>query len=423
MKRCKLWLLSSLLLYLGLLLYSVQQLSHMRNEEAYAYRVEINRLMDIITKQGMGQDVDLEACTYVLEIQYLSREEAMYSQAQSFFQEAPAHLFMIQPVYLQEELAGYVKFRYELPDPLLSQSMQMMIIGYTMFELFFIVLLLWLRKQFLQPLQQLQSLPQKLSQGHYHQSVTQEKHSPFNPFLLSISQLQDDLQTTEKRRLELEKQKKQMILTISHDIKTPLHMIQLYSKAIAEDIYENEADRNKAAERIHEKTKEIEVFIDEIVKTSREDILDIQVQMQEFYLKELMKRITEIYEEQCELRKMELFIEAYENRLVKGDIDRLQEVMENLFINAFKYGDGRRIEITFYEEEYHLMIRFFNTGSCVSPQEYHHLFDSFFRGANAQGKSGSGLGLYICKEIMRKMEGDIFCELQQDGMAFILVLA
>lgn len=422
MKSIKLWLGISLLLYSILMLSSIHQLTHQKDDEAYAYRVEIHRLLQKIIDQGMEEEIDLADCTYVKEIQYLSRQEEVQPQAQNFFQEIAAHTFMIQPIFIGDELTGYVKFRYELPNPLLTQSLCLLMIGYSMLELFILVFILWVRRQYLQPLDQLQAVPQKLSQRHYYQPITQQKHSPFNPFLLSVSQLQDDLQVAEKRRLELEKQKKQMILTISHDIKTPLHMIQLYSLAIAEDIYEQIADKNKAAIQIHEKTKEIESFIDAIVKTSREDILDIQVHMQEFYLADFMKRITEIYEEQCRLRRMELSIGAYENSLIKGDIDRLQEVMENLFMNAFKYGDGRRIEITFYEEEYHLMIRFFSTGESVSAQEYHHLFDSFFRGANAQGKSGSGLGLYICKEIMRKMEGDIFCELQQDGMAFILVL-
>ena len=58
----------------------------------------------------------------------------------------------------------------------------------------------------------------------------------------------------------------------------------------------------------------------------------------------------------------------------------------------------------------------------MTENDFTHLFDSFFRGGNVAGKQGNGLGLYICKEIMHKMGGDIFAEREDDGMAFVVVL-
>lgn len=51
-----------------------------------------------------------------------------------------------------------------------------------------------------------------------------------------------------------------------------------------------------------------------------------------------------------------------------------------------------------------------------------HLFDSFFRGGNTRGQQGNGLGLYICREIMHRMDGEIFAECEAEGMAFVVVL-
>nr|MDE6622636.1 HAMP domain-containing histidine kinase [Lachnospiraceae bacterium] len=104
------------------------------------------------------------------------------------------------------------------------------------------------------------------------------------------------------------------------------------------------------------------------------------------------------------------------------DIHRLFEVFENLFANAFKYGDGCSIHISFYEEDYCQLVRVFNTGEPVSEKSFVHLFDSFFRGENTRGQQGNGLGLYICREIMHKMGGEIFAERETDGMAFVVVL-
>lgn len=422
MKKYSILLISSLFLYVIIIVFFSYQFQHYDDQSVHAYRSEIHRLLYAITQDKMKSQVDISSCTYVKDVQYLLYENMDKQSMEEFFKEHNDMEMTIHPVYEKEQLLGYARFQYEAVNAMMKHGWMQFIIGCTLIELFSIGMLYWFYKQYMRPLAQLSQLPQSFSQGHYQQVVKQQKNSPLNPFLLSVSQWKDNLEIAEKRRFELEKQKKQMILSISHDVKTPLNLIQLYGKAIADRLYENEDDIQQAAHQIVDKTKVIEGFVDDIVKSSREDILDIQVHLHEFYLDELMKRIENIYVEQCSLRNIKLQIGSYENRLIKGDIDRLQEVMENLFTNAFKYGDGRRIEISFYEEEFHQLIRFFTTGNPIHPQEFNHLFDSFFRGANSQGKSGSGLGLYICKEIMRRMEGDIFAKIDEDGMAFILVL-
>ncbi len=86
--------------------------------------------------------------------------------------------------------------------------------------------------------------------------------------------------------------------------------------------------------------------------------------------------------------------------------------------NAFKYGDGRLIGISFQEEEGCHLIRISYTGSIVNAEEIPRLFDSFYRGSNAGDKEGNGLGLSICREIMQKMDGEIFAQAENDGMSF-----
>ena len=68
----------------------------------------------------------------------------------------------------------------------------------------------------------------------------------------------------------------------------------------------------------------------------------------EFYLKDFVEKIRDVYEPKANVILTELLIGDYENRLLKGDMERAFEVMENLLENAFKYGDGRTIAIDFY---------------------------------------------------------------------------
>lgn len=80
---------------------------------------------------------------------------------------------------------------------------------------------------------------------------------------------------------------------------------------------------------------EIEGYVAEIVRNSKEDILDIRVEMGEFYLEELVRRVADTYVEKCAVRMVELVIGKYENRIVRGDLDRALEVIDNVMENAF----------------------------------------------------------------------------------------
>ena len=84
------------------------------------------------------------------------------------------------------------------------------------------------------------------------------------------------------------------------------------------------------------------------------------------------------------------------------------EVLQNIMENALKYGDGKEIHISFDAEEDCRLVSISNTGEKIPEDELHHIFDSFYRGSNSTKKAGSGLGLYICRKLMKEMDGDVF---------------
>ncbi|MCI7804402.1 MAG: sensor histidine kinase [Oscillospiraceae bacterium] len=84
--------------------------------------------------------------------------------------------------------------------------------------------------------------------------------------------------------------------------------------------------------------------------------------------------------------------------------------------NAVKYGDGHTIEISFSEEDNCQLITVRNSGCTLPETELPHIFDSFWRGSNSEKSQGSGLGLYICRQLMRKINGEIFAEIQNEYM-------
>lgn len=397
-------------------------LSWNEQQERQLHKVEINRIYQEIAHTNNIEVVLNKPYDYIDEILYLSATEANEDIIDAFYADYNDTSSSIKVLYDERGIKGYIKFIY----PIATIEIQRIILwcqgALFLLEVGMLWLLWYLKKHLVTPFQQVSSLPLELAKGHFKGDIKEEKSKYLGQFLWGMGQLQDHLHVSQKRQLELEKEKKQLLLSLSHDIKTPLNLIKLYGKAIEDHVYTSEVEIQQAAHQIQVKTLDIDHYVESIMKTSREDILDIQVKQEEVYLRDIVEKLKTTIQHTCHLRGIELCVAPYENRLLKGDIDRLQEVVENLFDNACKYGDGKRIEISFYEEDYCQLIRFFNTGICVSNQDRNHIFESFFRGANSEGKQGNGLGLYICREIMRKMDGEIFVQPETTGMAFILVV-
>lgn len=419
MKKFNWLILAVILIFVSLASLSTYAFTTYEKDIRKQHLVDVNRIMYSLRDTTNLDAIDVAYYSNIESIMYLDEEHSTKEEVEKFY--STDTNVMIQPWYVDDEKQGMLKFIYVTTQHSL-QSLGYLIQGILLCIMILVLaILFYVKYRIMEPFTKLSNMPYELSQGHLKEIVKVDKTSFLRNFLWGMSQLKDTLQLSKNRQLELEKEKKQMLLSLSHDIKTPLNMIKLYAKALQEHLYNTIEEQEQAAMNIDEKCTVIETYVNEIMKHSREDILHIEVENSEFYLQDVIDNVRGVYGEQCALRHLELQIDSFENRILKGDIHRTQEVLENLFENAFKYGDGRSIHISFYEEDYCQLIRFYNTGESVQTQECMHLFDSFYRGSNAQGKSGYGLGLYICKNIMRKMDGDIFWEATKSGMSFVLV--
>lgn len=234
--------------------------------------------------------------------------------------------------------------------------------------------------------------------------------------------LRENLEDTKKRELSYQKEKKTLILSLSHDIKTPLSAIKLYARALKDNLYDTEEKKMAVVDGISKNTLEIEHYVNEIVKNSREDFLELPVKMSSFYLNEVIDKIQAYYTEKLETIKTKFVIGEYNNCMIKGDEDRAVEVLQNVIENAIKYGDGQKINISFTDEEDCKLISVTNTGCSLKEEDLPHIFDSFYRGSNTKNQEGSGLGLYICKQLLMKMDGDIFAKISENNTFTVTVV-
>ena len=143
---------------------------------------------------------------------------------------------------------------------------------------------------------------------------------------------------------------------------------------------------------------------------------------EEFYLKSVVDKIRDYYTGKLELQKTDFLIDDYPNVLLSGDENRLGEVIQNLFENAIKYGDGKQIRLSFEEDQGCILLSVRNTGKPMKQEELIKIFDSFYRGSNVSDKDGSGLGLYICRRLMNNMNGDVFAEQTEDEFKVTVVV-
>ena len=360
------------------------------------YRVEISRLAREIEANGSA---DISECVYVTNIERYG--EKFYSTDSD---------------YVIYEINGEL-YRFDYSANGYSNKAHFVgivnaVLG--VIAILFIAVMLYIKYAILAPFERLSSLPYELSKGNLTTPVKETKNRFFGKFLWGIDILRENIEQQKQRELEMQKEKKILLLSLSHDIKTPLSAIKLYSAALWKNLYSDAEKQQKVAESITEKADEIEGYISQIITASREDFLSLQVEIGEFYLSELIEKITGYYREKMTLIKTDFNVGKYKNCLLSGDLSRSVEVLQNVMENALKYGDGRRVELIFPEDDECVQIAVTNGGCMLGKDDLPHIFESFWRGANAENIRGSGLGLYICRQLMRKMNGEIFAEIDGD---------
>lgn len=369
------------------------------------YRVEINRLALQIDQNGPDH-LDLSQCEYVYHVE---------PYGEHFYDSDSDHAIRI--------IDGAL-YRFDYSAHKNTTDIRSIVIVDTVLILMSALsfgILLYVRTKILRPFDQLTNIPYELSKGNLTTPVKENKNRYFGKFIWGIDLLREKIEQQKQRELQLQKEKKTLLLSLSHDLKTPLSAIKLYANALSKNLYPDAGKQQSIAEKINTKADEIEEYVSQIIRASREDFMSLDVKMGEFYLSDLVQQINSYYREKLALVKTEFIIGEYNDCLLSGDLDRSVEVMQNIMENALKYGDGTRVELLFPEEDSGVLLAVRNSGCTLDSTDLPHIFESFWRGANAGHIPGSGLGLYICRQLIHKMNGEIFAE-TSDGWVTVTVV-
>ena len=150
--------------------------------------------------------------------------------------------------------------------------------------------------------------------------------------------------------------------------------------------------------------------------------MSFEVTQGEAFLSDIITRIDARYAPRLAMSGTEFAIQKYDDCILSCDVDRLAECLQNLIENAIKYGDGRRIEISFDIMDGCELITVSNTGCTLETKELPQIFESFHRGNNADRVQGNGLGLFICRRLMGLMNGEVYADIRDECFCITLVV-
>ncbi|MDE7303794.1 MAG: HAMP domain-containing histidine kinase, partial [Oscillospiraceae bacterium] len=289
------------------------------------YRVEINRLARRIEADGHA---DISDCEYVTAIEKYGED-----------------FFDTDSDYVVREINGEM-YRFDYRTDGGGDRTRLIVtinVILGVMDVLIISVMLYIKFSILAPFEQLTDVPYELSKGNLTAPIKETRNRFFGKFIWGVDMLRENIEQQKKRELDLQRDKKMLLLSLSHDIKTPLSAIKLYSKALSKGLYESREKQLEIAESINAKADEIESYVSQIVTASREDFLNFDVNMEEFYLSELVKKIKGYYTEKLSLIGTEFSVYDHSDCLLNGDFDRSVEVLQNIMENAVKYGDGKSI--------------------------------------------------------------------------------
>ena len=212
-----------------------------------------------------------------------------------------------------------------------------------------------------------------------------------------------------QQKVEQEREKlKELVSDISHQTKTPLVNILLYSQLLQEQSLD-EQSRQLVGE-IQQQTEKLEFLIQSLVKISRLETGTFQLSPSENEINSLIQSAIEQISPNAE-KKQILVIYTSESCIAVFDRKWTQEAMFNILDNAVKYSpENSKIQITVKSFEMFVSIEVSDSGIGISEEELPRIFRRFYRGQNVREQNGVGIGLYLSRQIVEEQGGYIQVE-------------
>ena len=280
-----------------------------------------------------------------------------------------------------------------------------------------ITILFYVDRSVLRPFRKLKNYAADVSKGDLDKSLQVERGNYFGDFTWAFDNMRREIVKSRASEKEAIENNKTVIATLSHDIKTPVASIRAYAEAFEANMDSTPEKRQKYISTLMEKCDEVtkltnDLFLHSISEMNKLDIRPERIDLVRFIKEEVSKLF--VSEDEADI-----ILPEDEEVFVDADPKRLLQIFENLKNNAEKYAKTKleiRLEVADSPE---IHVRDFGPG--IRDEEIPFVTNKFYRGKDVGDENGSGLGLYIVKELMTKMGGDVRIYNKDPGLEVVLV--
>lgn len=268
----------------------------------------------------------------------------------------------------------------------------------------------YLKRRVLDPFKKLKGFAVKVAGGNLDTPLEMDKGNVFGSFTESFDIMREELKASREREEKAVKSRKELVAQLSHDIKTPVSSI----KAMTDVMSLTASEEDKVTiNAINAKADQIDSLISNLFHATLEELEQLEVKPEDINSTDIVQMIKDA-DYLNKIEKLDI-----KDAVVFADRLRLNQVLNNIIFNSYKYADTM-INVTSRFENAgskYLFIEIADKGPGVPEEELEMITQKFKRGSNAVNKDGSGLGLYISDYLMNKMEGSLTVRNTGDGFA------
>lgn len=218
-----------------------------------------------------------------------------------------------------------------------------------------------------------------------------------------IDNLADTLNSTSEELLKTQELRRDLIANVSHDFKTPLTVIKSYGEMIRDISGDNKDKRNKHVDIILEETGKLSNLVNDMLDLSKMEAGLYELNIERFDLEELTERALERFAYFVDKEDYSFNISSMDKPIVKGDKEKIEQVIYNLISNAINYSkEYKEIDINIIEENDSIIYEVIDKGLGISAHEIDSIWDRYYRVGKDHERTtvGTGIGLSIVKTIL-----------------------
>lgn len=266
------------------------------------------------------------------------------------------------------------------------------------------VFLFIISKRFLKPIYKIKKNVDHIISGNLEMPLIVETEGIIGDFAESFNTLRESLFISKNNEILLKKKNKELIASLSHDIKTPVASI----KAVAEllSVQEENDDKRSKLFAVITKAEQINLLAENLLHTTLEELDEWEV----FVCEESSEIISGIIKSADYKNYILPF--SIVPCLIKLDKNKALQIFDNIINNSYKYANTPIIVKSECIDKY-LKVSISDFGNTISDEDIDLITQKFYRGKNSKGHIGTGLGMYISKSLIEKMGGKLFASKEE----------